>query len=31
MSIPLVIIRDTLKERIGAQVTNWKVLIRERW
>jgi hypothetical protein len=31
LSIPLVIIRDTLKERIGAQVTDWKVLIRERW
>jgi hypothetical protein len=31
LSIPLVIIRDTLKERAGARVTGWKVLIRERW
>jgi hypothetical protein len=31
LSIPLVIIRDTLKERLGVQVSGWKVLIRERW
>jgi hypothetical protein len=31
LSIPLVIIHDTLKERVGARVTGWKVLIRERW
>jgi hypothetical protein len=31
ISIPLIIVRDTLQQRLGAQVSGWKVLIRERW
>jgi hypothetical protein len=31
ISIPLIIMRDTLKQRVGAQISDWKVLIRERW